>query len=228
MTTTENDAPVNMDPVPADPEAKPDAVKDAPVADAVTDDAKETKPAKEIPKPENPRLPKPDRSAMDRKIQDLQEAADVKQARIEELKKLIGNRRDAQKNIMSGSSGTRTRIGELNAAFQSLMVRHRARSLGPRPRRSFLPPRRHLLFFFFSRRPDLRNFPRLHPRPDDDPPRYVRGTDDDSHDPTRSTGRAQRDPQGAPGVRRRARAHARAGCEHEVQAQVHHRGSRGP
>lgn len=227
MTTTENDAPVNMDPVPADPEAKSDTVKDAPVADAVTDDAKETKPAKEIPKPENPRLPKPDRSAMDRKIQDLQEAADVKQARIEELKKLIGNRRDAQKNIMSGSSGTRTRIGELNAAFQSLMVRHRARSLGRGLPDLFFPAPAPFVLFF-SRGPDLRDFPRLHPRSDDDPPRYMRGTDDDSHDPTRSTGRAQRDPQGAPGVRRRARAHARAGCEHEVQAQVHHRGSRGP
>ena len=150
-----------MDPVPADPEAKPDAVKDAPVADAVTDDAKETKPAKEIPKPENPRLPKPDRSAMDRKIQDLQEAADVKQARIEELKKLIGNRRDAQKNIMSGSSGTRTRIGELNAAFQSLMVRHRARSLG-RGLPDLFFPRAGTVCSFFSRGPDLRDFPRLH------------------------------------------------------------------
>ena len=151
MTTTENDAPVNMDPVPADPEAKPDAVKDAPVADAVTDDAKETKPAKEIPKPENPRLPKPDRSAMDRKIQDLQEAADVKQARIEELKKLIGNRRDAQKNIMSGSSGTRTRIGELNAAFQSLMVRHRARSLGRGLPDLFFPRAGTVCSFFLPR-----------------------------------------------------------------------------
>ena len=159
MTTTENDAPVNMDPVPADPEAKPDAVKDAPVTDAVTDDAKETKPAKEIPKPENPRLPKPDRSAMDRKIQDLQEAADVKQARIEELKKLIGNRRDAQKNIMSGSSGTRTRIGELNAAFQSLMVRHRARSLGPRPPDLFFPRAGTFCSFFFLPRPRSEPFP---------------------------------------------------------------------
>jgi len=122
MTTTTENAPANMDPVPADPEAKAEAVKDAPATDApATDDAKEAKPAEKVPKPENPRLPKPDRVAMDRKIQDLQEAADVKQARIEELKKMIGNRRDAQKNIMSGSSGTRTRIGELNAAFQALM-----------------------------------------------------------------------------------------------------------
>jgi len=122
MTTTTENAPANMDPVPADPEAKTEAVKDAPATDApATDDAKEAKPAEKVPKPENPRLPKPDRVAMDRKIQDLQEAADVKQARIEELKKMIGNRRDAQKNIMSGSSGTRTRIGELNAAFQALM-----------------------------------------------------------------------------------------------------------
>lgn len=122
MTTTTENAPANMDPVPADPEAKAEAVKDAPATDEpATDDAKEAKPAEKVPKPENPRLPKPDRVAMDRKIQDLQEAADVKQARIEELKKMIGNRRDAQKNIMSGSSGTRTRIGELNAAFQALM-----------------------------------------------------------------------------------------------------------
>ena len=109
MTTTTENAPANMDPVPADPEAKAEAVKDAPATDEpATDDAKEAKPAEKVPKPENPRLPKPDRVAMDRKIQDLQEAADVKQARIEELKKMIGNRRDAQKNIMSGSSGTRT------------------------------------------------------------------------------------------------------------------------
>ena len=129
MTTTTENAPANMDPVTADPEAKAEAVKDAPATDEpATDDAKEAKPAEKVPKPENPRLPKPDRVAMDRKIQDLQEAADVKQARIEELKKMIGNRRDAQKNIMSGSSGTRTRIGELNAAFQALMVRPRARS----------------------------------------------------------------------------------------------------
>ena len=129
MTTTTENAPANMDPVPADPEAKAEAVKDAPATDEpATDDAKEAKPVEKVPKPENPRLPKPDRVAMDRKIQDLQEAADVKQARIEELKKMIGNRRDAQKNIMSGSSGTRTRIGELNAAFQALMVRPRARS----------------------------------------------------------------------------------------------------
>lgn len=122
MTTTTENAPANMDPVPADPEAKAEAVKDAPATDEpATDDAKEAKPVEKVPKPENPRLPKPDRVAMDRKIQDLQEAADVKQARIEELKKMIGNRRDAQKNIMSGSSGTRTRIGELNAAFQALM-----------------------------------------------------------------------------------------------------------
>jgi len=122
MTTTTENAPANMDPVPADPEAEAEAVKDAPATDEpATDDAKEAKPAEKVPKPENPRLPKPDRVAMDRKIQDLQEAADVKQARIEELKKMIGNRRDAQKNIMSGSSGTRTRIGELNAAFQALM-----------------------------------------------------------------------------------------------------------
>ena len=163
MTTTTENAPANMDPVPADPEAKAEAVKDAPA----TDDAKEAKPAEKVPKPENPRLPKPDRVAMDRKIQDLQEAADVKQARIEELKKMIGNRRDAQKNIMSGSSGTRTRIGELNAAFQALMVRPRARSHhSPRLPRSFRPPgRRHPPFCsrrFFPRGPD-RALPR---RPD--------------------------------------------------------------
>lgn len=160
MTTTTENAPANMDPVPADPEAKAEAVKDAPATDApATDDAKEAKPAEKVPKPENPRLPKPDRVAMDRKIQDLQEAADVKQARIEELKKMIGNRRDAQKNIMSGSSGTRTRIGELNAAFQALMVRPRARSHhSPRLPRSFRPPgRRHPPFSpFFSPRPRSR------------------------------------------------------------------------
>ena len=152
MTTTTENAPANMDPVPADPEAKAEAVKDAPATDApATDDAKEAKPAEKVPKPENPRLPKPDRVAMDRKIQDLQEAADVKQARIEELKKMIGNRRDAQKNIMSGSSGTRTRIGELNAAFQSLMVRHRARSLGRGLPDLFFPRAGTVCSFFLPR-----------------------------------------------------------------------------
>ena len=163
MTTTTENAPANMDPVPADPEAKTEAVKDAPATDEpATDDAKEAKPAEKVPKPENPRLPKPDRVAMDRKIQDLQEAADVKQARIEELKKMIGNRRDAQKNIMSGSSGTRTRIGELNAAFQALMVRPRARSHhSPRPPDLFDPrgagTLRSVLAVFFPAAPIARS-----------------------------------------------------------------------
>ena len=163
MTTTTENAPANMDPVPADPEAKAEAVKDAPATDEpATDDAKEAKPAEKVPKPENPRLPKPDRVAMDRKIQDLQEAADVKQARIEELKKMIGNRRDAQKNIMSGSSGTRTTD---RRAERRLSGPHGAppRPIPPLPAapRSFRPPgRRHppfVLAVFFPAAPIARS-----------------------------------------------------------------------
>ena len=101
-----------------------DAPVDAKVDKAETEVKSESKDApKEVPKPDQPRLPKPDRAALDASIAELQEAADVQQARIETLKRAIESRREKRKNITSGSQETRARIGELNAAFSTHMVR---------------------------------------------------------------------------------------------------------
>ena len=95
----------------------------APKDTAHVTESKETKELKEVPKPDLPRLPKPDRRDLDGKVAEMQEAADVQQARIEELKRAIETRRDARKNVGLGSQGTKTRIQELNQQFQQRMVR---------------------------------------------------------------------------------------------------------
>ena len=88
---------------------------------------------KEVPKPDKPRLPKPDRASLESAIAELQEAADEKQARIEQLKRAIETRRDARKNVGAGSQETKSRIAELNSTFSAHMVR-------PRP-----PPRENMV-----------------------------------------------------------------------------------
>lgn len=120
MTTEAEVAPATVEAV----VPSPDAPADAKVDKAETDAKAESKDApKEVPKPDQPRLPKPDRAALDASIAELQEAADVQQARIETLKRAIESRREKRKNITSGSQETRARIGELNAAFSAHMVR---------------------------------------------------------------------------------------------------------
>ena len=120
MTTEAEVAPATVEAVVPSPDAPADAKVDKAEADAKA----ESKDApKEVPKPDQPRLPKPDRAALDVSIAELQEAADVQQARIETLKRAIESRREKRKNITSGSQETRARIGELNAAFSALMVR---------------------------------------------------------------------------------------------------------
>jgi hypothetical protein len=95
----------------------------APAANGATKESKDPAPVKDVPKPDQPRLPKPDRRELDARVAELQEAADVKQARIEELKRAIETRRDARKNVAAGSQGKKTRIQELNQQFQARMVR---------------------------------------------------------------------------------------------------------
>ena len=120
MTTEAEVAPATVEAVM--PNA--DAPVDAKVDKAETEVKSESKDApKEVPKPDQPRLPKPDRAALEASIAELQEAADVQQARIETLKRAIESRREKRKNITSGSQETRARIGELNAAFSTHMVR---------------------------------------------------------------------------------------------------------
>lgn len=120
MTTEAEVAPAAVEAVVPSPDAPADAKVDKAEADAKA----ESKDApKEVPKPDQPRLPKPDRAALDASIAELQEAADVQQARIETLKRAIESRREKRKNITSGSQDTRARIGELNAAFSAHMVR---------------------------------------------------------------------------------------------------------
>lgn len=98
----------------------------APKDTAHVTESKETKELKEVPKPDLPRLPKPDRRDLDGKVAEMQEAADVQQARIEELKRAIETRRDARKNVGLGSQGTKTRIQELNQQFQQRMEERNA------------------------------------------------------------------------------------------------------
>ena len=108
-----------VEPIPVDPKSTE--------ADGASAKAKDSKdagaPIKEVPKPDQPRLPKPDRRDLDKAVEELQEACDVKQARIEELKRAIETRRDARKTVSAGSASTKTRIQELNQQFQAHMVR---------------------------------------------------------------------------------------------------------
>ena len=146
-----------------------DAPVDAKVDKAETEVKSESKDApKEVPKPDQPRLPKPDRAALDASIAELQEAADVQQARIETLKRAIESRREKRKNITSGSQETRARIGELNAAFSTHMVRP-------------VPPRDATVVPRLSRAPILRS-----PRP----PRPCRHLPFGTAAPNRSRARA--------------------------------------
>ena len=124
---------VDVSPVPE--AAVPDT--DAPAAAAAEGAGKAAKsdaPAKgevkEVPKPDKPRLPKPDRASLESAIAELQEAADEKQARIEQLKRAIETRRDARKNVGAGSQETKSRIAELNSTFSKA---HMARLPRPRP-----------------------------------------------------------------------------------------------
>ena len=108
-----------VEPTPADAKSA-----EADGASAKLKDSKgEGAPIKEVPKPDQPRLPKPDRRDLDKEVAELQEACDVKQARIEELKRAIETRRDARKAVGAGSASTKTRIQELNQQFQARMVR---------------------------------------------------------------------------------------------------------
>ena len=122
MTSTDAAAPAAeavVEPAPADAKA---AEADGASAKAkISEDA--GAPIKEVPKPDQPRLPKPDRRDLDKAVAELQETCDVKQARIEELKRAIETRRDARKTVGAGSTSTRTRIQELNQQFQARMVR---------------------------------------------------------------------------------------------------------
>ena len=122
MTSTDAAAPAAeavVEPAPADAKA---AEADGASAKAkISEDA--GAPIKEVPKPDQPRLPKPDRRDLDKAVAELQETCDVKQARIEELKRAIETRRDARKTVGAGSTSTKTRIQELNQQFQARMVR---------------------------------------------------------------------------------------------------------
>ena len=122
MTSTDAAAPAAeavVEPAPADAKA---AEADGASAKAkIREDA--GAPIKEVPKPDQPRLPKPDRRDLDKAVAELQETCDVKQARIEELKRAIETRRDARKTVGAGSTSTKTRIQELNQQFQAHMVR---------------------------------------------------------------------------------------------------------
>ena len=146
---------VDVSPVPEAAVPDPDAPAAA-AAEGAGKGAKSDAPAKgevkEVPKPDKPRLPKPDRASLESAIAELQEAADEKQARIEQLKRAIETRRDARKNVGAGSQETKSRIAELNSTFSAHMVRPRPppRSLDPRDarrprspttRRVFPPPR---------------------------------------------------------------------------------------
>ena len=122
MTSTDAAAPAAeavVEPAPADAKA---AEADGASAKAkISEDA--GAPIKEVPKPDQPRLPKPDRRDLDKAVAELQETCDVKQARIEELKRAIETRRDARKTVGAGSTSTKTRIQELNQQFQARIVR---------------------------------------------------------------------------------------------------------
>ena len=121
---------VDVSPVPEAAVPDPDAPAAA-AAEGAGKGAKSDAPAKgevkEVPKPDKPRLPKPDRASLESAIAELQEAADEKQARIEQLKRAIETRRDARKNVGAGSQETKSRIAELNSTFSAHMVRPRPR-----------------------------------------------------------------------------------------------------
>ena len=117
MASTDAAAPAAeavVEPAPADAKA---AEADGASAKAkISEDA--GAPIKEVPKPDQPRLPKPDRRDLDKAVAELQETCDVKQARIEELKRAIETRRDARKTVGAGSTSTKTRIRSSTSSFR--------------------------------------------------------------------------------------------------------------
>mmetsp|Transcript_39559 Transcript_39559/g.63449 ORF Transcript_39559/g.63449 Transcript_39559/m.63449 type:complete len:585 (-) Transcript_39559:270-2024(-) len=123
MTTQAEVAPV-VDAVPAaeaDGEVSPADAKVVDPAPTETPAVTAAAPAKVVPKPDKPRTAKPDRTELEATIVILQEACDVNQARIEELKRKIETKRDSRKTINAGTQGTRARITELNGSFTAHM-----------------------------------------------------------------------------------------------------------
>lgn len=106
----------------ADGEVSPADAKVVDPAPTETPAVTAAAPAKVVPKPDKPRTAKPDRTELEATIVILQEACDVNQARIEELKRKIETKRDSRKTINAGTQGTRARITELNGSFTAHMV----------------------------------------------------------------------------------------------------------
>jgi len=73
------------------------------------------------PKPRVVRLAKPDKAGFENKLQKLQDNLDRYSARINEIKALIERKRESRKAVSAGSSMTKSRMAELNAAFKARM-----------------------------------------------------------------------------------------------------------
>lgn len=67
------------------------------------------------------RLEKPDRGILDEQISKLQNQVDTCQARIQEIKVIIENKKEGRKQIGSGGQLARTRMAELRAQFKAAL-----------------------------------------------------------------------------------------------------------
>lgn len=80
-------------------------------------------PAKVVKEIRVKRTAKPDRVALDEKVGQLQSAIDQSQQRITELKGLIDGKKDSRRHVGGSGAPARAKLGELRAAFKSVVVR---------------------------------------------------------------------------------------------------------